>query len=69
MQGWGASQEGKASLEGVADSPLEGEETEVSAAKDNDKAFSFQSVRIPAENFNYPITALHLPTKRDFVGY
>lgn len=41
MQGWGASQEGKACLEEVADSPLEGEETEVSAVKDNDKAIKF----------------------------
>lgn len=33
------------------------------------KQFNFQSVSIQVKNFNYLITVLHLPTKRDFVGY
>lgn len=60
-----ASQEEKAFLEEAAGSPWEGEGTEVSAAKDKDKALYFQSVRNQARNINYPITVFHPLSKQE----
>lgn len=65
MKEWEASQEEKAFLEEAAGSPWEGEGTEVSAAKDKDKALNFQSARSQARNLNYPITVFRPPTKQE----
>lgn len=69
MQEWGASQEERAFLVEAAGFPWEGEGTEVSAAKDREPAFNFQTVRSRALNINDPITVLPPPTKCDFIVY